>query len=147
MSLVNPSSAHYGMGGSCLLTSSLFCDSILLGVSQLLSQLSYPSRFWWLGDRPLTGGLVILFVSKSYNYFDYVYKVLTGCGKYAIVTVVMKRPEITTIQLKRETKAMLDYIGVKGDTYNDIIERLLAMSDSTIAMLKLKEVTGRLEGE
>ena len=38
--------------------------------------------------------------------------------------------EITTIKLKRTTKALLDERGSKGDSYNDIIERLLQAQKS-----------------
>lgn len=31
----------------------------------------------------------------------------------------------TTIEIKRNTKSKLDKIGKKGESYNDIIERLL----------------------
>lgn len=33
--------------------------------------------------------------------------------------------DTTTIELKKTTKAKLDKLGNKGDSYNDIIERLL----------------------
>jgi hypothetical protein len=33
--------------------------------------------------------------------------------------------DTTTIELKKTTKAKLDKLGSKGDTYNDIIEALL----------------------
>lgn len=32
----------------------------------------------------------------------------------------------TTIEVKRTTKTKLDKLGKKGETYNDIIERLIA---------------------
>ena len=33
--------------------------------------------------------------------------------------------DTTTIEVKKTTKAKLDKLGKKGDSYNDIIERLL----------------------
>lgn len=37
--------------------------------------------------------------------------------------------EKTSIQVSRETKARLDKVGHKGETYNDIVNRLLDQHD------------------
>lgn len=47
-----------------------------------------------------------------------------------IVTMVNKktskrREDITTIQISKETKKMLEELGNKGDTYEDIIKKIL----------------------
>ena len=37
----------------------------------------------------------------------------------------MAERELTSIQISKETKALLDKLGAKGDSYEDIIIRLL----------------------
>lgn len=40
---------------------------------------------------------------------------------------------MTTIHVSDETKARLDERGSKGDSYNDIVERLLDQTETTAA--------------
>ena len=42
--------------------------------------------------------------------------------------------DYTTIRVSRETKRRLDEIGRKGETYDDIIRRLLECSERTILL-------------
>ena len=40
-----------------------------------------------------------------------------------------KRRDVTTIQITKETREMLKSLGRKGETYDEIIRRLIALAE------------------
>jgi len=46
------------------------------------------------------------------------------------------KKELTTIQISKETREMLKELGKKGETYDDIIRRLIELVRSTEGRLK-----------
>ncbi len=49
--------------------------------------------------------------------------------------VVEKLGKVTTIQVKDETKHRLEMLGRKGDTYDDVIRKLLNNYDETLTSM------------
>ncbi len=48
--------------------------------------------------------------------------------RLSITTMPKSRRDLTTIQISKETREMLKSLGKKGETYDDIIRRLIELA-------------------